>query len=155
MQLQQENLHVQSVSFWAPPNIGPYSQVNKFKNAFLLAGQIGLYAPKLCLIDPSDIILQYRQLSHNYNKVLREMLHTNAVHWRDIATSVIIYISQEATVDALIKAVQEDTLSVPHLLHKSIIIRVSALPMNALIEMEMVCDSSNIKAFDYNYSVDL
>ena len=38
MKRQQENLHVQSVSYWAPPNVGPYSQANKFKNAFLLAG---------------------------------------------------------------------------------------------------------------------
>ena len=33
-----ENLHVQSVSNWAAPNIGPYSQVNKFNNVMLIAG---------------------------------------------------------------------------------------------------------------------
>ena len=25
---KKKNLHVQSLSFWAPPNIGPYSQIN-------------------------------------------------------------------------------------------------------------------------------
>lgn len=70
------------------------------------------------------------------------MLHSDTAHWRDLAKSVIIYISQEASTDALIKVLEEDMQSVKPLLEKSIIIRVSKLPMNALIEIEMICDSA-------------
>ena len=51
-------MHVQSVSFWAPPNVGPYSQINKLDNVLFMAGQISLYPPALALVDP-DLILQY------------------------------------------------------------------------------------------------
>mmetsp|Transcript_76099 Transcript_76099/g.105200 ORF Transcript_76099/g.105200 Transcript_76099/m.105200 type:complete len:113 (-) Transcript_76099:515-853(-) len=39
---KRNNLHVQSISSWAPANIGPYSQVNKFDNLMFMAGQIGM-----------------------------------------------------------------------------------------------------------------
>ena len=51
----QKNMHVQSVSHWAPPNVGPYSQVNKMDNVIFMAGQISLYPPTLALVDP-DIV---------------------------------------------------------------------------------------------------
>jgi diphthine-ammonia ligase len=39
-------MHVQSISRWAPPNIGPYSQSNVLTNSesgiMFLAGQIGM-----------------------------------------------------------------------------------------------------------------
>lgn len=35
-------MHVQSISHWAPANIGPYSQAVKVGNFVHLAGQIGL-----------------------------------------------------------------------------------------------------------------
>ena len=56
MRKVQENMHVQGVSFWAPPNVGPYSQVNKLDNYMLMAGVIGLYPPALALVDPNDIV---------------------------------------------------------------------------------------------------
>ena len=52
----QSNMHVQSISKWAPPNIGPYSQANKIDNILFLAGQIGLYSRKLCLIDGENVV---------------------------------------------------------------------------------------------------
>jgi len=65
-------MHVQSISHWAPPNIGPYSQINKIENLLFMAGQIGLYPPKLQLIDPNQELVQYSQLRHNYDQVIQE-----------------------------------------------------------------------------------
>uniref|UniRef100_V9KG05 Diphthine--ammonia ligase n=1 Tax=Callorhinchus milii TaxID=7868 RepID=V9KG05_CALMI len=39
---QKEVMHVQSISHWAPANIGPYSQSVKIANVIFCAGQIGL-----------------------------------------------------------------------------------------------------------------
>ena len=55
----RDNLHVQSVSQWAPPNIGPYSQINKMDNLLFMAGMISLYPPTLSLINTEDVLLQY------------------------------------------------------------------------------------------------
>ena len=147
MESQRENLHVQSVSCWAPPNIGPYSQVNKFDNLLLLAGQIGLYAPKLCLIDPNDIILQYKQLKQNYNKVLQEVTHVDQVTWQDLAQTVIVFVSKDADISNLLPMLKEDVAS-ERLLANSILVRVPRLPMNAQIEIEMICDSKMVKQFN-------
>lgn len=52
--VQRENMHVQSISRWAPPNIGPYSQSNVFRSTesqiMFLAGQIGMDPGTLDLI---------------------------------------------------------------------------------------------------------
>ncbi len=65
-------MHVQSVSTWAPPNIGPYSQLNIIDDTFFLAGCIGLFPPALALISQTDISLQYKQIKWSLTKVLRE-----------------------------------------------------------------------------------
>eukprot|EP01147_Barroeca_monosierra_P007739 gene7738-618_t len=41
-ELPPKHMHVQSVSHWAPANIGPYSQAVQVNNTVFLAGQIGL-----------------------------------------------------------------------------------------------------------------
>lgn len=64
---KQVNMHVQGISCWAPPNIGPYSQSNKMDNVMFMAGCIGLYPPALALISPDDVLLQYAQTKWNYN----------------------------------------------------------------------------------------
>ena len=43
-------LHVQSVSEWAPPSIGPYSQSASFARLAYLAGQIGLDPASMALV---------------------------------------------------------------------------------------------------------
>lgn len=82
----QNNMHVQSVSFWAPPNVGPYSQINKFDNVLFMAGQICLYPPALALVDPADLQLQYAQTKKNYTSCLQKICEgivkdTSALSW--------------------------------------------------------------------------
>jgi diphthine-ammonia ligase len=45
------SLHVQSQSFWAPANIGPYSQVKTCEDNTFLAGQIGLVPSTMLLAE--------------------------------------------------------------------------------------------------------
>ena len=69
----QQNMHVQSISHWAAPAIGPYSQANMMGDFLLLAGNIGLYPPKLAMIHATDIVWQYRQVKANFNSVIRKI----------------------------------------------------------------------------------
>ncbi len=50
------NLHVQSISHWAPANIGPYSQATFTSSLMFLAGQIGLVPHLMAL--PDDLQIQ-------------------------------------------------------------------------------------------------
>ncbi|KAN0031596.1 hypothetical protein ACTFIV_005461 [Dictyostelium citrinum] len=51
---KKTNLHVQSISNWAPACIGPYSQANQYKGFTFLAGQISMIPNNLDLIKYSE-----------------------------------------------------------------------------------------------------
>ncbi|KAL9957836.1 hypothetical protein ACROYT_G034784 [Oculina patagonica] len=46
----REAMHVQSISHWAPANIGPYSQATKAGGTIFVSGSIGLWPPTMTLI---------------------------------------------------------------------------------------------------------
>ena len=45
--------HVQSISPWAPANIGPYSQAYKVQGSLHLAGAINLEPSSMTLVEPA------------------------------------------------------------------------------------------------------
>ena len=51
---QRTALHVQSLSYWAPANIGPYSQAVLVDEHMFVSGQIGLIPASLSLPSPKD-----------------------------------------------------------------------------------------------------
>ncbi|CAH0393653.1 unnamed protein product [Bemisia tabaci] len=48
---KRHTMHVQSISHWAPANIGPYSQAVRVKDTMYIAGQIALVPGTMVLID--------------------------------------------------------------------------------------------------------
>ena len=51
---QRTALHVQGLSYWAPANIGPYSQAVLVDEHMFISGQIGLIPAHLSLPSPQD-----------------------------------------------------------------------------------------------------
>lgn len=51
---QRTALHVQGLSYWAPANIGPYSQAVLIDEHMFISGQIGLIPANLSLRSPQD-----------------------------------------------------------------------------------------------------
>ena len=51
---QRVALHVQGLSYWAPANIGPYSQAVLVDEHMFISGQIGLIPANLSLPSPND-----------------------------------------------------------------------------------------------------
>ena len=51
---QRIALHVQGLSYWAPANIGPYSQAVSIDEHIFISGQIGLIPASLSLPSPKD-----------------------------------------------------------------------------------------------------
>lgn len=136
-----ENMHVQSVNFWGPPNLGPYSQVNKLHNAMFLAGAVGFYPPALSLIDPNDIKVQYAQIKDNINKILMVAVKGAKLQptWQQTSVSSLIFIGQKSDVSAVMDEIVEDYKVLDQ---ETLIVRVNTLPVGALIEIENVCDAS-------------
>ncbi|KAF9290280.1 ATP binding domain 4 [Mortierella alpina] len=51
----RQTLHVQGISYWAPANIGPYSQATEQAYHAFIAGQIGMIPPTLDLPEPLSL----------------------------------------------------------------------------------------------------
>lgn len=133
----QHNVHVQSISDWAAPNIGPYSQCNKMNNVLFLAGNIGLYPSLLKLIDADDVVMQYKQIKHNFNQIIKEATQQKDLIWQQVAKSAIVYVSAKTNVEALLPILKEE---MAFLEHAAVLVRMPCLPMNCLIEIELLCD---------------
>jgi diphthine-ammonia ligase len=82
-------MHVQSVSGWAPANIGPYSQAVRGGVVVLLAGQIGLDPVSMTLV-PSP-----RQPSLALHHVT-SVLEANHAHLTSALCGVCYYTTEEA-----------------------------------------------------------
>lgn len=113
-----------------------------------LAGMIGLYPAKVQPVSTTDIILQYKQIRLNFNAVLSEILKDPSASWQSLKTrSAIIYVPEHAEIDELIPILQKDFSFVQF---TTVLVRVSKLPMNCLIEIELLMgqkDDSPLKCF--------
>ncbi|KAG1752662.1 uncharacterized protein EDB91DRAFT_1103724 [Suillus paluster] len=64
-------LHVQGLSYWAPANIGPYSQAITVEPYVFISGQIGLLSPSLTLPSPSSLALETALVFQHTDRVIR------------------------------------------------------------------------------------
>ncbi|KAG1833394.1 hypothetical protein EV424DRAFT_1365178 [Suillus variegatus] len=64
-------LHVQSLSYWAPANIGPYSQAVTVEPYVFVSGQIGLLPASLTLPSPSSLALETALVFQHTDRVIR------------------------------------------------------------------------------------
>ncbi|KAG0325582.1 ATP binding domain 4 [Podila humilis] len=54
----RKTLHVQGMSYWAPANIGPYSQATEYAHHSFIAGQIGMIPSTLDLPMPPSLAME-------------------------------------------------------------------------------------------------
>ncbi|KAG7361982.1 phospholipid-translocating P-type ATPase, flippase [Nitzschia inconspicua] len=86
----REVLHVQSISYWAPVCVGPYSQTNTIRSGIhFLAGQIGLIPSNMTLRDTWD-----GQLDQCWTNIAAVLDALNGVSLQDICGS-LIYVSSD------------------------------------------------------------
>ena len=123
-------LHVQSISRWAPANIGPYSQAVHFEGLLFLAGQIGIDPPTMNLVSEEN---QLQQALTNCESVL------NAVYSDlDHVIDCLLYTSRKFGEDLPILNASFDY----------IILGTTNLPRSACFELEFFAYQPRIlKAF--------
>lgn len=64
-------LHVQGLSYWAPANIGPYSQAVTVEPYVFISGQIGLLPPSMTLPSPPSFALETALVFQHTDRVIR------------------------------------------------------------------------------------
>ena len=74
---QRAGVHVQGISYWAPANIGPYSQAILISNRLSIAGQIGLIPASLQLPSPRSFAMEVALALKHVRSVMDVMREGN------------------------------------------------------------------------------
>lgn len=138
---QKEALHVQSLSHWAPANIGPYSQALRVDNAVFCAGQIALIPCTMQLVKAGT--RTQANLAFGYVKKVLEavisclspanvvLAHCYAIRRQDIPVI-------RATWERMLKAAEEDKeLCLDESFKPLLVVVVPALPRGAAVEVHV------------------
>ncbi|KAG8746860.1 hypothetical protein FRC10_003382 [Ceratobasidium sp. 414] len=67
---QRTGLHVQGVSYWAPANIGPYSQAIIVQDQIFVSGQIGLIPARMTLPSPPSFATEAALAFQHADRIL-------------------------------------------------------------------------------------
>ncbi|TPX63981.1 hypothetical protein SpCBS45565_g06227 [Spizellomyces sp. 'palustris'] len=136
----KETLHVQSVSYWAPANIGPYSQAAMVSDHIYVAGQIGLIPntmqlPSPTLVDPTRQILAglMEEITTSLRSLERIVVALSAGLARD-AAACVCYVT-DARFGPVARRMWEERVGpqVP-----AVFVIVPGLPRNAKVEWQVL-----------------
>ncbi|KAI9466868.1 hypothetical protein BJY52DRAFT_1110889 [Lactarius psammicola] len=132
----RQALHVQGLSYWAPANIGPYSQAVVAGERVFISGQIGLIPSSLALPFPRSLATEIPLVSQHADRVVHALLsNNNTGDGREGHAQMILYwLTQERHVSHAITAAQSlDRGSTP-----TLFLVVKDLPKGALIEKQVL-----------------
>ena len=86
---QRTALHVQGLSYWAPANIGPYSQAVVIDEHMFISGQIGLIPANLSLPSPQDPATE-TALAFQHAERVADVVRKSSGQWKG-HTQLAIY----------------------------------------------------------------
>ncbi|KAK2188633.1 hypothetical protein NP493_126g02017 [Ridgeia piscesae] len=144
VELQRHTMHVQSVSHWAPANIGPYSQAVKIGDTVYVAGQIALCPATMAMLE-SGPAAQSRLALRHVDRVLAAM--TDGGSLCDILLAIcyvtrrshIAFAQQEWRVALNAKKNEGESEQCCHLVEYVV---VPELPREALVEWQVYAGTS-------------
>lgn len=140
--LASKCLHVQGRSFWAPANIGPYSQSRMEYGLNYVAGQIGLEPATLALV--ADPVRQALLALQNAYRVLDTMHGED--NWQVFSATVFV------TNETFLGMVNEIWQNIHGDGVPLVVAQVSRLPRGAVVEWAL--QTFDIKYFEYQSTLD-
>ncbi|XP_050307732.1 uncharacterized protein LOC126744389 isoform X2 [Anthonomus grandis grandis] len=137
--IERYTLHVQSISHWAPCNIGPYSQATKVGDFINLAGQIALVPGNLQMVS-GGIKAQCKLVVRHIDRILKAV--ESGVNVRDVVQG-ICYVAHSSFIEPARKHWEAKT-------NNAIVeyVVVTGLPRGALIEWHVWAHKHN-NQFEY------
>uniref|UniRef100_T1JCC9 Diphthine--ammonia ligase n=1 Tax=Strigamia maritima TaxID=126957 RepID=T1JCC9_STRMM len=131
---ETETLHVQSISNWAPANIGPYSQGVLDDNFIYTSGQIGLVPGLMTLIESS---------TQNQNSLILRHLTRVLKGVRENVSLKHVVVGFCYTTDGFVADSEWPPLFIP--------VVVAGLPRNADVEWQVIAQI-DVEKVDINYT---
>lgn len=141
-------MHVQSISHWAPANIGPYSQATKVRDTIFISGSIGLWPPTMSMVTGGISMEAPLSLQHvdriltalNVAKSLQNVVHGFCF----LTSSVFVPVAKNAWSHALKDKCESNKTESGSPTGLMSYIIVPALPKGALIEWHVVAQESDL-----------
>lgn len=138
-------LHVRGLSYWAPANIGPYSQAVRVGQRLFVAGQIGLIPATLSLPSPPSFAMEAALSSQHERRIVRAVQEGTGGGFDARMESCICWVSGpppsfQAKVQAVRAAWKVWMANSPNSKNAEVpllIVQVPNLPKGAQIEWQM------------------
>ncbi|KAM5540426.1 hypothetical protein V8D89_005884 [Ganoderma adspersum] len=132
---KRQALHVQGLSYWAPANIGPYSQAITVSERVFISGQIGLIPSSLSLPSPQILAVEAALSFQHVHRVVDALKTNSGGGWLGHTQGIIYWLARKADVPAVraASAAYAEDASVP-----TVFLVVPELPRGALIEKQVI-----------------
>ena len=128
-------LHVQSLSEWAPPCIGPYAQFVEEDGVIHVCGVLPLHAPTASILPGMPVVKQVEACIYN----LRKTLEASRANLVDLGF-IVVYVVDPESVNEIETQLE---LFLNHERHVSVLLPVSGLPKDGLLEIRAVGVTNN------------
>ncbi|KAI0089326.1 hypothetical protein BDY19DRAFT_1041644 [Irpex rosettiformis] len=134
----RQALHVQGLSYWAPANIGPYSQaVIVHDQRVFISGQIGLLPHTLTLPTPQSLALETALACQHVDRVIRALKSNSGGGWEGYIQLAVYWLQDHDAIGPVHEAVK-NLYSMQHAGAPTLFIGVPALPKGALVEKQVI-----------------
>ncbi|XP_065833512.1 uncharacterized protein [Oscarella lobularis] len=133
--IEKNVMHVQSISHWAPANIGPYSQAMQLDSTVYVAGQIGLIPGSMTLIG-GGVVSQARLCLCHTTRILNAHYESRG----GLALGHVVQATCFVTDRQYVRQVKEEWGKIDQMCHL-VFVAVPALPKGALVEFHSIADS--------------
>ncbi|KAG8713509.1 hypothetical protein FRC09_018646 [Ceratobasidium sp. 395] len=135
---QRTGLHVQGVSYWAPANIGPYSQAIIVQDQIYVSGQIGLIPARMTLPSPLSFATEAALAFQHADRILAALKDGSTT----ILQGVVVWVARSEWLEGGRRAwnaygQERGILDVP-----VIVIAVKSLPKGAMIEVQVLAHTN-------------
>ncbi|RDB22801.1 Diphthine--ammonia ligase [Hypsizygus marmoreus] len=140
----RQALHVQGLSYWAPANIGPYSQAITAKEHVFISGQIGLIPSQLSLPSPWSLATETALACQHVARVVN-VLSSSGGGWKGHAQAALYWVSDISDL-VHVKRVRDTFPEDPRT--PTLYLVVKALPKEALVEKQVLYHTGRCPVVD-------
>ncbi|KAJ3517961.1 hypothetical protein NLJ89_g148 [Agrocybe chaxingu] len=141
---ERQALHVQGLSYWAPANIGPYSQAITANERVFISGQIGLIPSHLVLPLPRSLAKEMALASQHVARITSALKENSGGGWEGHIQLIIFW----TTVPANLSHVKEGhhVLQLPS--SPALFLVVKELPKDALVEKQVLLHTGRCQVYE-------
>ncbi|KAL1747673.1 hypothetical protein HDZ31DRAFT_80245 [Schizophyllum fasciatum] len=143
---QRQALHVQGLSYWAPANIGPYSQAILADERVFVSGQIGLIPASLTLPTPASLATETALAFQHAERIVEAVKTNGGSGWEGQVQSAVYWLADGADARHVNRA--RDVYDESHGEVPSLFVAVKALPKGALVEKQIFVHSGRCEVRD-------